>query len=90
MKPMTILAIAALACLPAYPQAQSNAGEIRGVVTDASGSAIRGARLQALDSERAIQRSVETDEAGEFVFPLLPPGRYRVRVEAKGFTPQVF
>lgn len=90
MKLMTILAIVALACLPAYPQAQSNAGEIRGVVLDASGSAIRGAKLQASDPDRAIQRSAETNESGEFVFPVLPPGRYRVRVEAQGFKPQVF
>lgn len=90
MKLMTTLAIAALACLPAYPQAQSNAGEIRGAVLDASGSAIRGAKLLASDPDRAIQRSAETNESGEFVFPVLPPGRYRVRVEAQGFTPQVF
>jgi hypothetical protein len=90
MKSMTLWAIAAITCLPAYPQAQSNAGEIRGVVTDASGSVIRGAKLQAQDPERAIQRAAETGESGEFVFPLLPPGRYRVRVEAQGFTPQVF
>ncbi|MGB9612065.1 MAG: carboxypeptidase regulatory-like domain-containing protein, partial [Bryobacteraceae bacterium] len=91
MKSIAILvAMAAVSCLPAYPQAQSNAGEIRGTVLDASGSAIRGARLQAVDPDRAIQRSAETGEEGGFVFPLLPPGRYRVRVEAKGFAPQVF
>lgn len=91
MKSMVILlAMAAVSCLPAYPQAQSNAGEIRGTVLDASGSAIRGATLQAVDPDRAIQRSAETGEDGGFVFPLLPPGRYRVRVEAKGFAPQVF
>ena len=81
MKSMVILlAMAAVSCLPAYPQAQSNAGEIRGTVLDASGSAIRGATLQAVDPDRAIQRSAETGEDGGFVFPLLPPGRYRVRV----------
>ena len=89
MKWLTTLAIAALACLPAYPQAQSNAGEIRGSVADASGSAIRGAKLQALDPNRAIQRSAVSNEEGEFVLPVLPPGRYRVRVEAAGFAAQV-
>lgn len=87
---MTRLAIAADSCLPAYPQAQSNAGEIRGLVADATGSAIGGAPLVAAHPGRAVQRVAETDETGEFIFPLLPPGRYRVRVEARGFTPQVF
>lgn len=89
MKLMTFPAILAFSCLSAYPQAQSNAGEIRGSVVDQSGSAIRQAKIQALDPDRAITRSSASDDNGEFVFPVLPPGRYRVRVEAQGFAPQI-
>lgn len=56
-------------------------------MSDATGSAIRGAQPEPADPGRAIQRAAETEEAGEFVLPVLPPGRRRVRVEAKRFTP---
>lgn len=56
-------------------------------MTDATGSAIRGARPESADPGRAIQRVAGTEEAGGVVFPVLPQGRRRVRVEAKRFTP---
>ncbi len=83
------LLLSLVAFLPAFPQAQSNAGDIKGSILDQSGSAISKARLLVSDPERAINRSAVSNDAGEFNFTLLPPGRYRLRAEADGFTPKV-
>lgn len=53
-------------------------GEIHGVVLDASGRAVRGARV-SLTPERGgwggpVPREMKTDEAGRFRFDALPPG----------------
>jgi hypothetical protein len=76
-------------CVAAYPQAQSNAGDVKGSVLDQSGGAISKAKLTISDSERGIARTVQSGTEGEFNFPMLPPGRYQLRVEAEGFTSKV-
>lgn len=72
--------------LAVYPQAQSNAGNLKGSVLDQSGSAISKARLTISDPDRGIARTADPANDGSFFFALLPPGRYSVRVEAEGFN----
>ena len=80
----------ALAAVAAFPQAQSNSGDLGGSVLDESGGAISKARLQLSDPDRAINRVAQTDPQGEFRFPVVPPGRYRLKVEADGFNTKLF
>lgn len=70
-------------------QATSNAGDVRGVVLDATGSAIAEAKVTLLDAERGFTRSVVSNRTGEFAIALVPPGSYRMRVEASGFGTKV-
>src|SRR5438874_8104221 len=65
-------------------QAQATTGVIRGVVSDASGSVVAGARVTVTDVETRFQRSVVTNEKGVFVAPLLPLGTYEVKARAAG------
>src|SRR5438045_799006 len=65
-------------------QAQATTGVIRGVVSDASGSVVAGARVTVTDVETRFQRSVVTNEKGVFVAPLLPLGTYEVTARAAG------
>ena len=74
----------------AFGQAQSSSGDLTGSVVDASGAVISQAKVTATDPERAMTRSAVTDAAGQFRIPLLPPGSYKVRVEAPGFAVKVF
>src|SRR5512135_3457391 len=76
----------ALGPLAAFPQAQSNSGDLGGSVLDQSGGAISKARLQLSDPDRAINREAQSNTQGEFRFPVVPPGRYRLKVEADGFN----
>ena len=70
-------------CMPAF--SQGNAGRILGTVTDASGGAVAGAAVTVVDVARGVNRTLTTDDAGEYNAPNLIPGSYTVRVEAKGF-----
>jgi len=89
MSRFSTLLLSSITLLPLYPQAQSNAGDIKGSILDQSGAAISRARLQILDPDRGISRAATSDEAGEFIFPMLAPGRYRLRAEADGFTSKI-
>lgn len=78
-----------LSAVPLLSQSQSNAGDVRGVVLDPSGAAVRDASLTVLAQDRGFRRSAASDTDGAFAFLLLPPGRYQVRVEAPNFAAKV-
>ncbi|HET8550417.1 MAG TPA: TonB-dependent receptor, partial [Bryobacteraceae bacterium] len=83
-----VLLIAVVSIL-GFGQAQVSSGDIHGTITDQSGGAIRGARVTAVDPDRGITRTAQSDDFGEYRIPLLPPGVYRVRAEAPGFSTTV-
>ncbi len=58
---------------------------LRGAVTDPSGSAIRGAKVTAVNPSTNFTRSTATGGDGTYVIPELLPGTYDVTVEAQGF-----
>ncbi len=55
-----------------------------GRVTDPSAAVIPSVRVRALN-EATQGGSMTTNEAGNFVIPFLPPGRYSLTAEAAGF-----
>ncbi|HLY17562.1 MAG TPA: carboxypeptidase regulatory-like domain-containing protein [Bryobacteraceae bacterium] len=75
-----LLVLAACPCL--YGQAT---GIISGSVTDATGSAIAGAKVVVAAPTMGITRDSATDESGHYLVPLLPVASYTVRVEFSGF-----
>ncbi len=83
----TLAIILCLATTSASGQADVSSGELRGTVKDQSGAAIPNAKISASDVQHGVARGAVTDAAaGEYRIPLLPPGIYRVRIEAAGFT----
>lgn len=70
-------------CLPAF--SQGSFGRILGTIADQSGGVVVGATVTIIDTERGINRTLTTDDAGAYNAPNLTPGNYTVRVEAKGF-----
>jgi hypothetical protein len=59
--------------------------QLTGRVTDTTQSVIPGASV-SLDNERTgLQRSTITNAEGYYTLPSLPPGDYRLTVQAKGF-----
>lgn len=60
-------------------------GSLTGNVTDATGSAVPNARVEALNSATGLTRQATSDERGGYLFNDLQPGRYRVTVAAPSF-----
>ncbi len=76
-------------CLPLILTAtsfgQSFYGSIVGTVTDSSGSAVPQAGVTMINMGTAERRPTQTDSGGNYQFPNVQPGQYRVEVEKTGF-----
>ncbi len=59
--------------------------EIRGFVTDKTGAVVAQARVTVINDETKVVRDVQTSSLGAYTVPLLPPGKYTLHVEMKGF-----
>src|SRR5258708_37144311 len=81
-----ILRLAAFACLfTAHALAQTSAGMIIGQVLDSQGGAIANADVVLVDEQTSVRTSTKAEASGNFFFPSVQPGKYRVTVEAPGF-----
>ncbi|MDQ3743544.1 MAG: carboxypeptidase-like regulatory domain-containing protein [Acidobacteriota bacterium] len=89
---LTALLCSLLLCLLAAVAASSQTGSsttVRGTVTDQQGNVVTGANVTLSNPETNFARTQTTNDSGAFVFDLIPPGTYRVEVEAKGFKKSV-
>src|SRR5208337_790163 len=66
-------------------KAQVLYGSLTGNVTDPSGAAIPGAKVEALNVGTGIAQTASTNDAGLYLFTTLQPGRYRVTISAPHF-----
>src|SRR5258708_6383449 len=64
---------------------QSIYGSIRGLITDASAAVVAGAKVSLTNEGTSDQRSVTSNNLGEYVFSQVIPGTYTIAVEASGF-----
>src|SRR5215470_17972437 len=81
---LVIIALAAFA--PGAIYAQSFAGSINGMVTDQTGAALANASVTLTAGATGQTRSTTTNNQGEYTFPSLPPGQYKIRITADGFA----
>src|SRR5262245_22304187 len=65
--------------------AQTYQGRILGSIANQSGAAVRGAKVTITNVGTGATRALETNEAGDYAAPNLPPGLYKITVEASGF-----
>ena len=61
--------------------AQQAQGSFTGTVTDASGLAVPGATVTALQQGTNLTRGATTETDGSYDIPLLPPGRYTLTAQ---------
>lgn len=73
-----------LAGLLAIAQVQP-VGTVDGTVLDATGAALAGVKVTLKNVDTGISRDTQTNENGNFFFPLVNPGRYEASVEKAGF-----
>ncbi len=72
-------------CAFGIASGQTQEGRILGTVIDQSGGLVKGARVTITNVDTGVARTLETNEAGDYVAPSLPPGPYKLVVEATGF-----
>jgi len=81
-----LILVLVFVCRPA--EAQLYTGTITGTVTDPSGALILGAHVQLVDEQKGFSFSGTTDQTGRYLFRSVPPGIYKITVEAQGFATQ--
>lgn len=68
---------------------QGTTTSVRGLITDQTGAAIAGATIELIDKSIDIDKTVVSDEKGEYAFPQLVPSTYSISASAPGMGKQV-
>src|SRR5260370_17103714 len=66
-------------------RAQSVYGAISGLITDSSSAIVANAKVTLVNEGTGIQRSVLSNNTGEYVFSQVIPGAYSIGLDAPGF-----
>jgi hypothetical protein len=74
-----------LAGLSAPVMGQAVNATLLGTVTDSSGASVANAKVTITETNTGIGHTSQTNESGNYIFPDLPPGTYRVIAEQSGF-----
>src|SRR5690349_17788641 len=69
--------------------AQVPQGQIVGVVSEASGATVNGAKVTLVNAQTARREEARTSEGGLYVFSYLASGSYTITAEAPGFKTSV-
>ena len=67
----------------------TNSGEIKGTVTDASGAVIAGASVTLVNTATGVTTKTETNGVGIYDVPSLPTGPYTITFSKGGFRDEV-
>ncbi|HWE48416.1 MAG TPA: carboxypeptidase-like regulatory domain-containing protein, partial [Bryobacteraceae bacterium] len=78
---MMVFLFLASAPLPA----QEARSTILGRVTDQSGAAIAGAKVDGVNTDTGVHATTTSNSSGDFILPYLLPGPYNLSVEQQGF-----
>lgn len=70
-------------------QSGANSGQIAGQIVDTSGGAIAAAEVTVRNKETNYQRTVTTDQSGQYAVALVPLGTYEVTATAGGLASSV-
>ncbi len=84
---LLILIVTSIHTLAESGSGGSNAGSLRGTVTDPSGAVIPGATVHLTNQVSGLDQTATTDETGQFLFANIPFNPYQVQVSANGFAP---
>ncbi|MEW6733193.1 MAG: TonB-dependent receptor [Acidobacteriota bacterium] len=68
--------------------AQSTA-TLRGTVADESGATLVNAQIIIKDLATGVERTTQTDNAGQYQLAALPIGKYQIEAHAEGFQTQI-
>lgn len=77
--------VCSLALFVPLLEAQSSRCTVTGTITDSTRASVPGANVKAVNKATSVVYASTTNDAGNYVIPQLPEGRYNVSVEKTGF-----
>jgi hypothetical protein len=77
-----LLILSAIVLLPAFA---GTTGRVNGILKDAGGMPVAGAKLTLSDRDKGTTVTVTSDRKGTYAFPIVAPGTYKLRAEAQGY-----
>jgi hypothetical protein len=82
--------LSALGCALLVPAAsgQVTSGSIYGTIIDSSSAVIPGAAVTATNVSTSASKTIKSDSSGDYNFPVLNPGDYKIFVQMTGFQSQ--
>ena len=72
-------------CMSAVVSAQAVKGSLLGTITDSNGAAAAGATVTLTETRTGITANTATNSDGNYAFPNVKDGVYRVEATQKGF-----
>ena len=72
-----------LLCVPTF--AQTATSSVRGTVKDPQGNVVVGAAATLSNADTGFSRNATSNDSGQFAFESIPPGTYKLEIEAKNF-----
>src|SRR5882762_9019930 len=81
-----VLVVVLLWAVPASAQIDVASATLKGVITDQHDALVAGATVTATSIDKGISRTAKTGTEGTYQIPALPPGAYKVEIEAQGFS----
>ncbi len=82
-----VAAWTSLFLLAGAPALSQSPVSLHGSVTDPSGAVIPNATVHLFNAANNSERTTTTDQRGNYSFPGVTPGTYRIHIEAQGFEP---
>src|SRR5262245_65554448 len=86
IKLRTSLFVALLLSLTGLIYAQDYRAKVQGIVSDASGGALAGAKVVLRNVGTGVEVTRQTNAEGLYIFDFVESGTYMVTVEAQGFN----
>ncbi len=83
---MLLLLSGAWLIFPSVTLAQKFTAAINGTVSDPSGAVVPQATVTLRNTQTGVERSTVTNEAGNYVYVDVLPGRYTLKVAKEGFS----
>ena len=77
-----------LLLLAGSARAQVSTASVNGVIRDSAGAVVPGATIVLQNLDTSIQHPSTSNGSGAYAILNIPPGRYTIQANAKGFNPQ--
>jgi outer membrane receptor protein involved in Fe transport len=81
-----LCALCSICCLAAVTPAQSSVATLSGAIIDEQGRTITGVTVTLVNSATSQQRAATSNAEGNFTFPQLAPGAYKLTAHREGFA----